>query len=113
MPLKDAESVKIRNTQGFIDSENPLPVTGNLTTSAGSIYLSEFITQDLWEPTSKITYIGKVKVDSTWLFTKMDETTDLVIRYANLSNNPGVTSYTLASTNRAALTYELLEDLSF
>jgi len=27
MPLKDPESVKIRNAQGFIDSENTLPVS--------------------------------------------------------------------------------------
>jgi len=50
-------------------------------------------------------YIGKSKTDGTWQISKMTGSADLNMAYASLTNNPTRTTYALAWTNRATLTY--------
>lgn len=73
--------------------------------------LSEYKGQDIEEVTTTLTYVGKLTTTGLWLILSIDTTTGVVIRYANISNNSTKTTYTLAWTDRASLTYELLEDL--
>lgn len=75
--------------------------------------LSEFKTQAIDDyTTTNITYFCKLKNDSTWLFVKFDETGSyLVITYANVSNNPTMTTYSLAYASRTSLTYGLIDTL--
>jgi len=56
-------------------------------------------------------YIGKVRADGTWLLQKYNSTTGSMT-YANISNNPTVTGYNTAWTNRATLTYGGYETLA-
>ena len=102
--LKDAESVKIRNAQGFIDSENPLHI------SRGSI--ADYTLQDVDQPSSTLDYLGKEKNDGTWLVVEIDSSSGNSFRYANESNNNSYTTYTTAYAARASLTYDLLEELT-
>jgi hypothetical protein len=88
------------------DPNNPLPVYSEAE------ILAEYQFQDLREA-SPLTYVGYMKNDGSWLFKKLDENTDLSMTYANVSNNAGVTTYADAFTNRATLTYENFDQLTF
>jgi hypothetical protein len=57
------------------------------------------------------TYIGKVTPNGRWLIQRYVDATG-VFDYANLSNNTGTTSYGVAWTNRATLTYAAYETLA-
>lgn len=62
---------------------------------------------------STTTYIGKAKVDGTWLIERIVETgDDLAKDYANESNNATVTTYTAAWTDRLTLTYGEVQTLT-
>lgn len=56
-------------------------------------------------------YVGKVKSDGTWLIQRFNITTG-EMRYANLSNNAGVTTYTAAWAGRSGLVYGLFNMLN-
>ena len=89
-----------------VSPTNPLPV------SSASKIKSEYIVQDVIE-SGNITYVGKETNSGAWLFVEIDTTTNTVIRYANISNNPTETTYTAALSNKDSLVYALLEDLTF
>jgi hypothetical protein len=55
-------------------------------------------------------YVGKVRADSRWLMQRYDA--GGVMGYANPSNNPTVSSYTDAWTQRATLTYTTYDGLT-
>lgn len=55
-------------------------------------------------------YIGKATADGRWLVQRF--TTSSLMEYANISNNPSVTTYASAWTARAALTYGAYQTLS-
>ena len=56
--------------------------------------------------TSNVTYIGKEKSDGTWWIVKIDETGDYAVKgHATVTNNPTLTTYTLAWTDRVTATY--------
>ena len=56
--------------------------------------------------TTSVTYVGKEKKDGTWWMMKLDETgTFLTINHASVTNNPTLTSYTLAWAARTTATY--------
>lgn len=86
----------------LVDAEGNLQVD-ILTMPSTDIEQNElglFSTNDL-ETAGDITYIGKEKGDGTWCIMQLDETTDLVQRYATVANNPSYTSYSAAWTDRA------------
>lgn len=58
-------------------------------------------------------YVGMAKPDGdVWLVQRVVDTAgDLEIRWANISNNASRTTFTLAWTNRATLTYNLIDDV--
>lgn len=55
-------------------------------------------------------YLGKAKADGTWLIQKFSAATGET-RYANLSNNAGLT-YATAWSGKATLTYGLIQTLT-
>lgn len=97
-----------------VNSTNPLPIDGSITTSAGANELTQYITQAIIVDTgdSNLTYFCKEKNDGTWLFIEFDETSGLIKTFANISNNATMTDYNTAFASRESLTYEKLEDLS-
>jgi len=62
-------------------------------------------TNDIDDSTANITYIGKEDEEGNWLIIKVDETSGVSITYATNSNNPTVTTYSNAWSNRTSLTY--------
>lgn len=56
-------------------------------------------------------YVGKVRPNGVWLLQRYSESTG-VVDWANLSNNPGITTYGGAWTARASLTYAAFETLA-
>jgi hypothetical protein len=88
-----------------IDGDNPLPVTGGGGGGPTEVYaLNDFLDGDPL-------YLGKVKADGTWLLQRFSATTGQM-RYANVSNNAGVATYTSAWANRLTLTYSPFQELS-
>jgi len=64
---------------------------------------AEFSTNDLAEA-APLTYIGKSN-GTDWEVQRIDETSGLAIRYANIENNPSVLTYADAWAARASLAY--------
>lgn len=61
---------------------------------------------------SSTTYVGKETAEGKWLIVSIDESSGTVLRYANVSNNSGYTTYSSAWTARASLTYDYIENLT-
>lgn len=80
---------------------------------SGGVF-DDYKSNDLDESGSTI-YVGQSKPDSeSWLIQRMVDTSgDLDMQYANISNNPGSTTYAHAWTNRLTLTYENIGELTF
>ena len=83
-----------------IDALNPLPVTGG---DISAYALNDFVD-------AIPLYLGKVKSDGTWLVQRYNSSTG-EMRYANLSNNAGLT-YATAWSGRASLNYALFQTLT-
>lgn len=66
--------------------------------------LREYGTNDV-AVSGDITYVGKEKLDGTWLVLKIDVSSDTEIRYASLLNNGAVADYAAAWAGRAGLSY--------
>ena len=78
----------------------------------GESVFANYKTQQL-DDADPILYVGQVKSTGEWLLTKsVDTAGDLNITYANLSNNLTMTTFSLAWTDRATLTYSLISDLT-
>ena len=97
--------VIIQHDNDEVSSSNPLPVS--VISGAATAY----IMHDL-AVSGSITYIGKENTSGTWLLTQIDESNGVVLRYANVSNNSGYTTYATAWTNRATLDYDYLENIT-
>ena len=67
--------------------------------------IKDYWFNDLDDWTTNITYVWYTKTDWTWLIKKMDETSWIVMKYANIGNNSWQATYNDAWTNRATLTY--------
>lgn len=66
------------------------------------------IVNDLDESTNDILYVGGETSDGRWEVKKLDDTgTTTKVTYATYSNNPSITSYNTAWTDRATLTYTI------
>jgi len=75
--------------------------------------IKDYITHDLDEASNPISYIGKLNNDGDWLLVKMNETSQLDLTYANVSNNSSYSTYATAYAARASLTYADLDQLTF
>ena len=90
-----------------VSATTALPVSGGGGGGGGAIdayALNDFLDGDPL-------YLGKVKSDGTWLVQKYSATSG-EMRYANLSNNAGVTTYASAWSGKAGLTYGLFQTLT-
>ena len=89
-----------------VSSANALPVTSGGGGAGGAIdsyALNDFVDGDPL-------YLGKAKTDGTWLVQRYSASSG-EMRYANLSNNAGLT-YATAWSDRASLNYALFQALT-
>ena len=70
-----------------------------------------FFPNDFDEFTKTEIYSGASTPDDVWRITQIVGDKDLTIRYATISNNPAVLTYSDAWTNRLTLTYDLITNL--
>lgn len=85
------------------------PISGTITTGVDSVIDSKFYTNHIDDyTTSNVTYFGQENKDGTWRIIKIDETGNFpVFTYATVTNNPTLTSYTLAWNGRVTATYNI------
>lgn len=100
--------IAMKETNTKLDTINT--TLGTLTTNT----LKDYILQEPDDyTTTNVTYLGKMKTNGTWLITKIDSTGNFdTFRYANVSNNPTLTTYALAWAGRVAATYGYLNTLT-
>ena len=91
------------NTAVDVSATNPLPVFDALQSPIASYLLNDFADGDPL-------YLGKVKADGTWLVQRYSAASG-EMRYANLSNNAGLT-YATAWSGKASLNYALFQALT-
>jgi hypothetical protein len=112
--VKDENRVPTLIGASTIDGKTPInvkadPTTGELlvksTIPEGASFFSKYGTNDIEQPSSTITYIGQEDSDGNWVIKKLDTSSGTSFRYATAVNNPSITSYSDAWTNRATLTY--------
>ena len=73
---------------------------------------ANYKTQDVDE-VSNVTYVGKLTPGGKYLIERItDNSGDLVIQFANISNNPLQFTYSNAWGNRLTLTYNLISNLT-
>ncbi len=60
----------------------------------------EFFTADIADGSP--TYVGKTSIDGNWMVQKV---TDALVSYATVTNNPSVTTYSAAWTDKTTLVY--------
>lgn len=67
---------------------------------------NRFATSDIDEASATLVYICKIDADGAWLILKIDSSSNPnSFTYASVLNNPTVTDYDSAFTDRASLTY--------
>lgn len=98
--IVDFRTELLDETGAPITSSNPLPTTGG---DISAYALNDFVD-------ANPLYLGKVKSDGTWLVQRYNSSTG-EMRYANLSNNAGLT-YAIAWSGRASLNYALFQTLT-
>lgn len=115
------QMVDTESNQGLVETESDrILIVSESSSSSPADGLTESEVQDLIEEAlvwqnyqtndvdsvSSTTYIGKAKLDGTWLIERIVETgDDLAKDYANQSNNVGTTTYTSAWSGRLTLVY--------
>lgn len=73
---------------------------------------ANYKTQEVDE-VSNVTYVGKLTPNGKYLIEKItDNSGDLIIQFANISNNPTQFTYSNAWGNRITLTYNLISNLT-
>lgn len=105
--IVDFRTELLDETGAPITALNPLPTTGGGGCSSG--VFGPYALNDFENGTTL--YLGKVKSDGTWLLQKYDQGTG-AMRYANVSNNTGVTTYASAWSGRSGLTYNEFQVLT-
>ena len=58
-----------------------------------------------------LTYIGIENANAEWIIKRLDESSNLSIRYATIANNGGYSTYSSAWAARASLSYGLYSEL--
>ena len=95
--INDREHGKFRDKRG-----------GVVVATTNSV---EFNLNNLDDSGDPIFYICGEDGDGGWIIKKMDTTTGVVTTWANQNNNPTVTNYSDAYTNRATLTYGIYSQI--
>lgn len=118
-PEQDRPTIPIVDLQRAAYSEEPVMAHRVVRVDKyGRIHrednpLDKYVLHNIDEPTGNLTYMGKENTDGDWLVSKIVESGQTTtLTYANLSNNSGQASLTAAWTNRATLTYDLIENLT-
>lgn len=124
IPSEDNVSVSIDSAVNPVISGeiNISSVPSNLSSFATKDYVNQQIesynlfanykTQDVDEVLN-VTYVGKLTPNGKFLIEKItDNSGDLIIQFANLSNNPTQFTYSNAWGNRITLTYNLISNLT-
>jgi len=93
----------------LVDDDGKLVVSSSGGSSTSD--LKSYILNDYEVASATLTYLGKEKSDGTWLLVSIDGSTGQ-FRFANVSNNSSLTTYTTAYAARATLTYDVLENLT-
>lgn len=97
-----------------ISSEQPRSVTNFPTEyplpQSQANDLTDFMAHDVDEPSSTLTYVGKVRKDGTWVIMKIDTASGTAIRYAGSKNNSSYSDYASAWNDRDSLTYGLVNE---
>lgn len=106
--IVDFRTSLLDKTGAPIDVGNPLPVTGG-GGGGGGAALDPYALNDFLD--GDPLYLGKAKSDGTWLLQKYTSSSG-EMRYANLSNNAGVTTYASAWSGKTGLTYGLFQTLT-
>jgi hypothetical protein len=98
------------NGQYYVKTTVKDPI--NLVSSSSTF--SDYKTNDL-DTAGTTQYVGQaIPNTDSWLITKIVTTVDdYALTYANISNNATKTTYALAWTDRATLTYAQIKDLTF
>ena len=96
--------VQLYDSSGNLITTLPVSVSG--LPSIGSYQVNHL---DDGSTTPNVLYIGMEKDDGTYAIKKLDETDSTlpVVTYATIGDNPSRTTYTLAWTNRATLSFGL------
>lgn len=113
--IKTAKSVQEIWNLGF-DTEYDLPVVEGLVYNPTTCAIermtqptgdSKYATNHLDDyTTTSVTYVGQEDKDGVWKIIKIDETGNFpVFTFASITNNPTLTTYTLAWAGRVAATY--------
>lgn len=105
--IVDFRTELLDETGAPITASNPLPTTGGGGGGGGGA-ISAYALNDFVDAIPL--YLGKVKSDGTWLVQRYNSSTG-EMRYANLSNNAGLT-YATAWSGRASLNYALFQTLT-
>jgi hypothetical protein len=78
----------------------------NVVGDDSALALSAYATNAIDEASATLVYICKIGADGAWLILKIDSSSNPnSLTYASVLNNPTVTDYDSAFTNRASLTY--------
>ena len=78
---------------------------------SNKILFGEYAKNDFIEDIDYM-YVGYASLDDKWYIKRVEDLGDsLVLRYANISNNPLVVTYSAAINNRTILVYSLVQDI--
>lgn len=106
----------LRDTDGGQAIAVVNPDGSNIGGSSSSIPtdpLIEYVVQDEAPNDTGASYYGFAKIDGTYLIMERDKTSvPYTDRYANIGNNATRTTYQLAWTNRATLTFDYIFNLT-
>jgi len=106
--IVDFRNLLIDENGDPINPGNPLPTTGGGGGGGAGVF-GPYALNDFADGSTL--YLGKVKSDGTWLLQKYDQVIGSM-RYANESNNAGVTTYTSAWGNKSTLNYDEFQVLT-
>ena len=75
------------------------------------VLLGEYVKNDFFEQPDYM-YVGYQSLDDKWYVKRVhDLGSEIILRYANISNNPLITDYSTAISNRETLTYDMIGDI--
>jgi hypothetical protein len=107
----EAYSVLLKSQESVLDSSSMTEATV-ISLIEGENMFGNYKTQKT-DDNGTTLYVGQVKSSGEYLLSKtIDTSGDLEITYANLSNNLTFTTFDLAWTDRATLTYALISELT-
>ena len=109
----------------YYDDTHPLPVKiSEIVSGSGlatetkqdeiikKLLMGDYVTNDVDDYSEdNVLYVGKENIEGKWIIMKIDMNSGIVIRGASEVNNPTVTSYADAWSNRLTLNYGYLREV--